>query len=117
MDIELHSPLRGAKVNIWCDFLAKAGLAAQGDAQQTVLVWEDGRLIATGSRRGNLLMYIAVDPTRQGEGLLAKVLTALRQEAFREGHNRLFLYTKPINEPLFADLMFYPVAQTGIHNK
>ena len=113
MDIELHSPLRGAKVNIWCDFLAKAGLAAQGDAQQTVLVWEDGRLIATGSRRGNLLMYIAVDPTRQGEGLLAKVLTALRQEAFREGHDRLFLYTKPINEPLFADLMFYPVAQTG----
>ena len=33
MDIELHSPLRGSKVNIWYDFLAKAGLAAQEDAQ------------------------------------------------------------------------------------
>lgn len=113
MDIELHSPLRGAKVNIWYDFLAKAGLAAQDDAQQTVLVWEGEQLIATGSRTGNLLKYIAVDVTHQGEGLLAKVLTALRQEAFREGHSRLFLYTKPRNELLFADLMFYPVAQTG----
>ena len=113
MDIELHSPLRGSKVNIWRDFLAKAGLAAQEDARQTVLVWEDGQLIATGSRTGNLLKYIAVDPAHQGEGLLAKVLTALRQEAFREGHSQLFLYTKPVNEPLFADLMFYPVAQTG----
>ena len=113
MDIELHSSLRGSKVNIWRDFLKKAGLAAQEDAQQTVLVWDDGSLIATGSRTGNLLKYIAVDPTRQGEGLLAKVLTALRQEAFREGYDRLFLYTKPINEPLFGDLMFYPVAQTG----
>ena len=113
MDIELHSPLRGAKVNIWRDFLAKANLDVQDDALQTVLVWDGEMLIATGSRTGNLLKYIAVDPARQGEGLLAKVLTALRQEAFREGHSQLFLYTKPRNEPLFADLMFYPVAQTG----
>lgn len=113
MDIELHSPLRGSKLNIWQTFLAKTGLTAEPDAGQTVLIWDDGQLIATGSRTGNLLKYIGVDPARQGEGLLAKVLTALRQEAFREGHSRLFLYTKPINEPLFADLMFYPVAQTG----
>ena len=113
MDMELHNPLRGTKVNIWSDFLKKAGLTADPDAQQTVLVWENDELIATGSRTGNLLKYIAVDPMHQGEGLLAKVLTPLRQEAFREGHDRLFLYTKPVNEPLFADLMFYPVAQTG----
>ena len=113
MDIELCSPLQGSKVKIWSDFLAKAGLAADADAGQTVLVWDAGELIATGSRTENLLKYIAVDPTRQGEGLLAKVLTALRQEAFREGHRHLFLYTKPANGPLFSDLLFYPVAQTG----
>ncbi len=113
MDIELYSPLQGSKVNIWSDFLAKAGLAADTDAAQTVLVWDAGELIATGSRTGNLLKCIAVDPARQGEGLLAKVLTALRQEAFREGYRHLFLYTKPANAPLFSDLLFYPVAQTG----
>lgn len=113
MDIELHCPLLGSKVNIWSDFLAKAGLAADSDAAQTVLIWDAGELIATGSRTGNLLKYIAVDPARQGEGLLAKVLTILRQEAFREGYQHLFLYTKPANLPLFSGLLFYPVAQTG----
>lgn len=113
MDIELHCPLQGSKVNIWKDFLTKADLAADANAEQTVLVWDAEQLIATGSRTGNLLKCIAVDPIWQGEGLLAKVLTALRQEAFREGHQHLFLYTKPINAPLFSDLLFYRVAQTG----
>ncbi len=113
MDIALHSPLQGSKVNIWSDFLAKTGLTADSDAEQTVLIWDAGELIATGSRTGNLLKCIAVDPARQGEGLLAKVLTALRQEAFREGYQHLFLYTKPTNGSLFSDLLFYPVAQTG----
>lgn len=113
MDIELHSPLRGAKQNIWRAFLTDAGLAADPGAEQTVLVWDGGTLVATGSRQGNLLKYIAVSPSYQGEGLLAKVLTALRQEAFREGHRHLFLYTKPSNAHLFSGLLFYPVAQTG----
>lgn len=113
MDIELLCPLPGSKVNIWSDFLAKAGLVADSDVEQTVLLWDEEQLIATGSRTGNLLKCIAVDPARQGEGLLAKVLTALHQEAFREGYPHLFLYTKPANAPLFSDLLFYPVAQTG----
>lgn len=113
MDIALHCPLQGSKVNIWSDFLAKAGLTADSDAAQTVLIWDEEQLVATGSRTGNLLKYIAVDPARQGEGLLAKVLTILRQEAFREGYQHLFLYTKPANGALFSDLLFYPVAQTG----
>ena len=112
MDIELHSTLRGRKQNIWRDFLAKAGLEADSDVEQTVLIWEDDLLIATGSRKDNLLKCIAVDPARQGEGLLAKLLTTLRQEAFQAGHRHLFLYTKPKNAPLFSDLFFYPVAQT-----
>lgn len=113
MDIELHTPLQGLKRNIWKDFLTKAGLAADEDPEQTALIWDEDRLIATGSRTENLLKLIAVDPARQGEGLLAKLLTRLRQEAFREGYRHLFLYTKPVNGPLFSDLLFYPVAQTG----
>lgn len=112
MDIELSAPLRGRKLNIWRDFLAKIGLEADSNVDQTVLLWEEDAIIATGSRQGNLLKCIAVDPAYQGEGLLAKVLTTLRQEAFREGHRHLFLYTKPKNALLFSDLFFYPVTQT-----
>lgn len=113
MDIELHSPLRGSKLNIWRTFLANAGLEPDEAIAQTVLIWDGDALAATGSRQSNLLKCIAVDPDRQGEGLLAKVLTILRQEAFREGHRHLFLYTKPSNAALFSSLFFYPVAQTG----
>lgn len=112
MEIEILPQLQGLKYNTWRSFLANAGLEADDAIEQTVLIWDGDQLIATGSRQGNLLKCIAVAPFRQGEGLLSKVLTALRQEAFRAGYRHLFLYTKPENAHLFSPLLFYPVAQT-----
>lgn len=102
----------GEKREAWIRFLQKAGLKAEEDTSQTVLVWDEGELIAAGSRKGNLLKCIAVDPARQGEGLTASLLTVLKQEAHKQGHSHLFLYTKPRNRMLFEPLFFYPVAQT-----
>lgn len=112
MDTELVSALKGPKLNIWRSFLARAGLTAEETAERTVLIWDNGELIATGSRQENVLKHIAVDEARQGEGLTATVLTALRQDAFENGHRHLFLYTKPQNRQTFSSLFFYPVAQT-----
>ena len=112
MYTESNSRLSGQKLQQWQRFLAAAALKADTDTDQTVTVWDDGEIIACGSRKGNLLKCIAVDPARQGEGLTATVLTELKQEAFREGHKQLFLYTKPRNRMLFGPLFFYPVAQT-----
>ena len=113
MDVELVSALKGRKLNSWKAFLGNAGLSADEGVEHTILVWENDTLIATGSRQENILKCIAVDETRQGEGLTATVLTALRQDAFENGHRHLFLYTKPKNNQLFSSLFFYPVAQTG----
>ena len=113
MDVELVSALKGRKLNSWKAFLGNAGLSADEGVERTILVWENDTLIATGSRQENILKCIAVDETRQGEGLTATVLTALRQDAFENGHRHLFLYTKPKNNQLFSSLFFYPVAQTG----
>ena len=104
--------LSGAKRSQWIAFLARAGLKPEEDTEQTVLIWDEDAIIAAGSRKGNLLKCIAVDPVRQGEGLTASLLTALRQEAHSQGHSHLFLYTKPRNKMLFEPLFFYPVAQT-----
>lgn len=112
MDIELLTALRGRKQNIWKALLSQTGLEPETPAEQTVLLWDGDTLAATGSRQGNLLKYLAVNPEYQGEGLLASVLTQLRQEAFRQGHRHLFLYTKPENEALFRSLFFYPIAKT-----
>ena len=82
------------------------------DAQSFLLIWEGDQLIATGCRKDNLLKCIAVDPTHQGEGLTATVLTHLRKDAFEAGFKHLFLYTKPENKLQFSSLFFYSVAQT-----
>lgn len=112
MDIELVGQLRGRKLDAWKDLLFRAGLEADAQVEQTVLIWDEDALIATGSRQDNLLKCIAVDDLHQGEGLTATLLTQLRQDAFRQGHNHLFLYTKPQNNTMFSSLFFYPVAQT-----
>ena len=112
MDIELTALPQGPKQNKWAAFLAQAELEADLSVERTVLIWDEGQLIATGSRQGNLLKCIAVDPLRQGEGLTATVLTQLRQDAFSAGHKHLFLYTKPKNKLQFQSLFFYPIAQT-----
>lgn len=112
MDAEIVTALRGRKYRAWEQLLRISGLEPEEAPQQTILLWDGDTLAATGSRQGNLLKYLATDPNYQGQGLLAKVLTPLRQEAFREGHRHLFLYTKPQNEQLFLPLLFYPVART-----
>lgn len=112
MDIEILNGLRGAKKAAWAAFLSRAGLEADEQVETTVLLWDEGEIIATGSRTGNLLKCIAVDVFRQGEGLTATLLTQLRQDAFSRGHSHLFLYTKPKNEFMFSSLFFYPIAKT-----
>lgn len=112
MDTELIVGLTGRKKRLWQEFLAKSGLQADEQTDSTVLVWDDDTIIATGSRLGNLLKCIAVDESRQGEGLTGTVLTHLRQDAFQNGYKHLFLYTKPKNKYLFSSLFFYPITQT-----
>lgn len=112
MEIELIDVLGGRKKHIWHALLAKSGLKADECIDSTVLIWDNEELIATGSRQGNLLKCIAVDPLHQGEGLTGTLLTHLRQDAFRQGHKHLFLYTKPGNKYMFSSLFFYPIAQT-----
>lgn len=112
MNIEILRRPAGNKLNIWKSFLEKASLDADMNVEETVLVWDSDELVATGSRDGNILKCIAVEKSRQGEGLTATVITELRRRAFEEGHTHLFLYTKPQNKEMFASLFFYPVAQT-----
>lgn len=113
MELLLVRRLAGRKLAQWNALLEKTGLHGEADCDTTVLLYDDEDLAATGSRQGNLLKYIAVDPAHQGEDLTARVLTALRQDAMEAGIRHLFLYTKPQNEWMFSSLFFYPIAQTG----
>ena len=110
---ETVTALSGESGAKWTAFLLRCGLYPEGQWDTTVLLMEDSQILACGSRKGNVLKYLAVDPARQGEGLLGTVITGLKQDAFLHGYEHLFVYTKPVNRVLFSPLFFYPVAKTS----
>ena len=112
MDVTLTGKLLYSKKEKWYQLLSAANLHPDEDGDCFALVWEGERLLAAGQRKGNLLKCLATLPEYRGEGLLAKVVTALTEDARREGDTHLFLYTKPENEETFSSLFFYPVAKT-----
>ena len=112
MNVEILARMRGTTLQKWKELMASTDLHPDSMPQKTVLVWDDDKLIASGSRDANILKLLAVNNERQGEDLLSKVLTELRKDAFEEGYNHLFLYTKPKNSLIFSSMFFYPIAQT-----
>lgn len=113
MDILLAHGLAGKKKEEWLSLLSASHLRPSDDADFTVLVEDEGRPAATGSRCGNVFKYIAVAPQFQGMNLTATVFTELQKEAFAAGLSHLFLYTKPVNREMFEAMHFYKVAETG----
>ena len=112
MELEGVARMTDGQMSAWRALLEAEGLRAEGEADYTVLLWDADTLAATGARDGNVLKYMATAAGRQGEGLSATVLTALRKEAFSRGIDHLFLYTKPKNRWMFEELFFYAVART-----
>lgn len=88
------------------------GLRLEGMPQQTVLLYAGERAIATGSRDGAVLRYIAVDPAFEGEGACAMLLSELVAAAAEQGVFDLLLCTKPAHARLFGSLGFNTVFQT-----
>ena len=110
---EIISSLSGTRLLKWQRFLEKSHLVPDALVDKTVILWDDDKIAATGSRYNNILKLIAVDESYRGEDLTSRVIGELRRDAFNEGHRGLFLYTKPQNKSIFSSLFFYPIAETG----
>lgn len=93
------------------EFLKKQNLDFDRQVEYTIALFDRGKIIATGSLGGRILKCIAVDEQYQNRGLSAAVVTDLIQEAYSRGRTHLFIYTKPENKNIFADLGFYPIAE------
>jgi len=94
------------------DFLSSCDLDWDEAVSFTAVLMDDERIAATGSLDGETIKCVAVSPEYQGQDLTARILTALFQEAARQGIEHLLLYTKPHNGHLFAPLGFHPVIRT-----
>lgn len=110
---EYGQPLSGRKKEKVTAFLHRAGLDYDEGVEYTVsLVTNQGEIAATGSLQQNILKCIAVDDQYQGLGLSSKIVTLLLNQALSQGHKHIFLFTKPKNRAMFADLGFYPIVET-----
>ena len=94
------------------ELLEKCGLSVPQGVEYTVGIFDDmtGSLVATGSLKGDMIQGIAVDPARQGEDLMGKLLTDLIAEAGRRGLRSLHLFTKPDKSVQFQGLGLRQVA-------
>ena len=68
--------------------LEKCGLTLNGATDCTLGLYDGADLAATGSIRDNIVQMVAVDPARQGEGLAARVVSALLSRAYHEGDRK-----------------------------
>ena len=90
------------------DLLEVCGLSIPVGIDYTAGVYNDnGKLVATGSLKEDMIQGIAVDPAFQGEDLTAKVFTHLIQVTDRES---LYLFTKPDKVQQFVGLGMRHVA-------
>lgn len=110
--LESHPALPPSRLEEYRCLLTACGLTDEGDGDQTVLAVEEetGRLAACGTRRGDLLLQIAVDPGFRGEDLAARVLSALMAQV---PGRPWMLCTKPEHRRMFASLGFSPLVETA----
>lgn len=113
MEIQYGRPFHGQALARLTSFLAAQGLSYAEDIEFTVNLLEGQRLIATGSLAGGMLKCLAVEKDRQGQGLMAVLVTELRREAFALGREELLVFTKPANSLLFESLGFSFIAATA----
>lgn len=107
------SPFRGNALREVRDFLSRMGLTYDEGIEYTVAI-RDGsdRVAACASLQGNVIKCVAVDPSLQGEGVTATLMTAIQREALERGERHLFLYTKPENAAQFGGIGFHEIART-----
>lgn len=91
-------------------FLQKQDLILEKDVEYTLAMYEEDKIVGTGSISGNVLKCIAIDPQYQGGGFSNKIISLLINEQYYRGNTHLFIFTKTKNKKLFLDLGFYEIA-------
>jgi [citrate (pro-3S)-lyase] ligase len=75
----------------------------------TMGIYDEERLVATGSFFKNTLRCLAVATEYQGLGLTNTMISHLMNEQFNRGYTHIFLYTKFKNKKFFENIGFYEI--------
>ncbi|OFI46487.1 [citrate (pro-3S)-lyase] ligase [Floricoccus penangensis] len=96
--------------NQWLELMKKSSLnPTKEQIDYTVGIFDDDKLVATGSYEGKILKCLAVCKDYQSENLLTQILVHLLEKMRAEEVNHFLVYTKPENEDLFTSLGFHKI--------
>lgn len=107
--LELNPSAKAA----WQTLLRQSGLIPDAQVDYVVGIYEQERLIATGSTYQNIIKLVAVADTAQHQNLLATITTALWERLTSTGYEQAYVYTKPCTAPYFQALGFKSIAATA----
>lgn len=91
--------------------LAKENLTLDSNLDYIAAIYDQDKIIATGSLFKNSLRCFAIDSDYQGQSLLNTLLSHLVEVQYNRGNTHLFIYTKPKSAGYFKDLGFYEIYQ------
>lgn len=107
-------PFLGRELEKLKQFLKKMDLEYDDGIEYSICILNDDyEIIGTGSVDQNVIKCVAIDPNYQGQGYSATILTSLIQYEFEKSRTHIFIYTKPKNLPMFADMGFHTILQTS----
>ena len=106
-EIFLTDPEEKQKV---IDFLKEFDLTFTGNIDYTMGLFDDNRLIGTGSLGGRVMRDIAISSDYQKKGLTHRIIRNLQGESNRRGITGNQIFTKPKNVPVFEHMGFTKVA-------
>jgi [citrate (pro-3S)-lyase] ligase len=90
----------------WEQLLTASDLQVGEPVDATYGIRDDEQLIATASRKGNVIKYVAVNPDYRDDNLLAKLMLGIQEEMMYQNVTHYFLYTKPDTAKYFKSLGF-----------
>ncbi len=93
--------------------LLQHGLKYETNVKYTIGLYDNKKLVATGSLDKNVIKMIAVDTNCQGENLATIIMTNLIQELDAQKIDKYFLYTTPSNKEFFMRFSLSLVHETS----
>lgn len=82
------------------------------DVDYTLIIEEEGEIIATCSKKNNIVKCFAVSEDHQGQGISNILITDITNKLFEEGIYHNFIFTKPTNNFLFQGLGYKVIVDT-----
>ncbi len=93
-------------------FLRVHHLAYDHDIDDTIVIKEDGKIIATASSAKNVIKCVAVDAAHRGENLMARLIGDMVKRLTARGITHAFIFAAKEHTAMFESLGFSLIADT-----